>query len=95
MLEAAEQTKALISTLVVAMMVVVARTLINDEPMKWKKFFGELILAGVGAWVMFAFGMYQGMEYWQTIFIGGLSGLGGVRGIEWALRVCKQAQNMK
>lgn len=67
--------------------VVFATRLVSDEPLNPKRLSGELILSSVGAAVFHALGLMKGLsgpEYWLLIF---LAALGGLRSIEWALKI--------
>jgi len=67
--------------------VVFASRLVGDEPINPKRLTGELILSFVGAGVFHALGLMKGLtgpEYWLLIF---LSALGGLRSIEWGVRI--------
>lgn len=76
---------------VAAMMVAgtVGRLLMDDEPIKWRKFAGEVILSVVISITLYSFGVMQSMTEWQIIFIGGLAGIGGVKSVEWAVQIGK------
>lgn len=73
----------------------IGKNLLKDEPLNWRVLIGEIILAAVGSIVMYSFGMYQGMDAWQMIFIGSLAGLGGVRLIEQVIRIFKFVSSVK
>lgn len=70
----------------------IAHTLISKEPFDLKRFTGELILASVAAVAMWAFGLMQGMSPIQMIFFGAMGGLGGVRLVEWGIKIAKAAR---
>lgn len=72
------------------LMGVLARTLISNEEFCARKFFGELLLASIGAVVMYSFGMMQNMTAVQIIFFGSLASLGGVRMIEWFIKIIER-----
>lgn len=71
----------------------VARTLISDEPFNIRRFSGELIFSIIGAIAMYSMGIMQGMTEIQMVGFGALSSLGGVRAIEWSLKIMKSIQN--
>jgi hypothetical protein len=64
-----------------------ARNLLSPEPFDPRRFLGEILLSVVGAVIMWSFGLMQGMSTAQIFFIGGLAALGGVRAIEWGLKI--------
>jgi hypothetical protein len=64
-----------------------ARNLLSSEPFDPRRFLGEILLSIVGAVIMWSFGLMQGMSTAQIFFIGGLAALGGVRAIEWGLKI--------
>lgn len=67
----------------------IAQTLVNDEPFNVKRFIGEIILAVMFGVAIFAFGVIQGMGFWQTLLISLLSGMGTTRSIEWLIKATK------
>lgn len=67
----------------------VAQTLVSDEPFKLKRFLGELILATMFGMAIYAFGIIQGLGFWQTLLISLLSGMGTTRSIEWIIKASK------
>ena len=74
-------------SMVVFMSVVLAYRLVGNEPVSIRRLIGELILALIGAGVFHSLGLMKGLigpEYWLMIF---LSALGGLRSIEWVLKV--------
>ena len=71
------------------------RTLTDQRPIDWRVFFGELCLASVCAVTLLAFGMLQGMEFWQIVFIVGLAGIGGVKSLEWSVQIYKALREIK
>lgn len=79
--------KHLYISMAVFMSVVLAYRLVGTEPINLRRLIGELILALVGAGFFHAFGLMKGLsgpEYWLMIF---LAAMGGLRSIEWALKV--------
>lgn len=64
-----------------------ARNLVSDEPFNFKKFVGEMVLAGIGAVVIYLLGVLQGLPEIQIILIGSLTSLGGIRALEWAAKI--------
>ncbi len=65
------------------------RTLMQQGPINWRVFVGELCLSLVFSGTLLAFGMLQELEFWQLIFIGGLAGIGGVKTLEWCVQIYK------
>jgi len=78
----------------VALMVfgTLGRILNSNEPLDMRRLVGELILASIGAVLLYAFGILNGMNYYQIIAVGALGGLGGVRLLEWTIKIWKQVQ---
>jgi len=70
------------------------RVLVAGEPFKAKEFIGELCLAVVGGFGLYALGMMQDMDEWQIILMGALGGWGGVRMIEWAVKIVTTISKM-
>lgn len=91
-LAAAPETQLFLS--LVAMMVfgTIGRILVSDDPFDWRRFTGELILAAIAAVLLYAFGMLNGMSFYQVLAVGALGGLGGIRLLEWAIKIWKQVQ---
>lgn len=75
--------------------VAIGKTLIAEGPVDGKRLCGEVLLAGVGSFIMYSFGMYQNMDTWQMLFLGSLAGLGGVRGMTWTVKIVKQLSSLK
>lgn len=74
-------------TMMIFGLVLFATRLVGDEPINPKRLTGELILSFVGAAFFHALGLMKGLagaEYWILIF---LAALGGLRSIEWVVRV--------
>lgn len=66
-----------------------ARSFIGNEPFDPKRFIGELILSTIGAIMMYSMGLMQGMSETQIVCFGAAASLGGVRMIDWGLRIAK------
>lgn len=67
--------------------VLFAKHLTGGEPLDPKRLAGEVILSCIGAAVFHAMGLLQGLigpEYWLMMF---LAALGGVRSVEWAMKI--------
>lgn len=71
-----------------------ARNLVSDEPFNLKKFIGEMLLAGIGAVVIYLFGILQGLPEIQIILIGSLTSLGGIRALEWAAKIYRLSKKL-
>lgn len=72
------------------MLGLIARKLVSKEPIDWQRFAGEMILAGIGALVFYVTGLLQGMSTLQMIIFACLGSLGGLRAIEWAIKIVLQ-----
>ena len=73
----------------------IGRTLTDPEPIVPRRLVGEILLALVGSFIMYEFGLYQNMETNQMLLVGSLAGLGGVRMIEIFLKGVKAIGKMK
>lgn len=71
-----------------------ARNLVSDEPFRLKKFVGEMLIAGIGAVVIYLMGILQGLPEAQIILIGSLTSLGGVRALEWAAKIYRLSKKL-
>lgn len=83
------QIKVFVWVVLSMAMGLLARTLIDPTPIDWRRFAGELILAVLAGVTLFAFGVIQEMESWQIVVMGGLAGLGGVRLVEWIIKIAR------
>lgn len=72
-----------------------ARNLVSDEPFNLKKFIGEMVLAGIGAVVIYLMGVLQGMPPIQIILVGCLTSLGGIRVLEWLAKIYRLSKNLQ
>ncbi len=72
-----------------------ARTFVSNEPFDWKKFSGEMLFSLIGAVIMYSMGLMQGMTEVQIIFFGALSSLGGVRSMEWMIKIGRNIKKME
>lgn len=81
--------------LVIFLMVMgtIGRTLVSNEPFDVKRFSGEVILSVIGAIMLYSFGLLQGMSIPQIILLGSLGSLGGLRILEWLIRLAKQIKD--
>lgn len=70
----------------------VARALVSNEHFDARKFTGEVIIASIGAVIMYSLGLMQGMTEVQIVSFGALASLGGLRGIEWTLKIINTLQ---
>ncbi len=66
-----------------------ARVLVSGEPFNMRRFVAEMLFAFIGAVMLWSFGLLQGMTALQIIFFGSLGSLGGVRLIEWGIKIAK------
>lgn len=64
-----------------------AKKLITDEAIDWRKFAGEWILAALGGIALWAVGMLQHFSLIQMVLVGTAAGLGGVRTMEWVVKL--------
>lgn len=76
------QASVFMITIGLTMLGLIARILLKDEPINWRKFAGELILAGIGGITLWAAGMLQELPLFGMLLMAGLSGLGGVKALE-------------
>ncbi|MBD3609090.1 MAG: hypothetical protein HUJ30_00915 [Gammaproteobacteria bacterium] len=84
------EVRTLLATIALVVMGVVGRVLKDDKPFNPREFVGEAILAFIGAVLLHALGVMQGLGFWQQIALGALGGLGGVRLLEQVTRFVKQ-----
>ena len=89
-----ESVKTLIAIATMFAGGVVARILVSDEPFDAKKFAGEMIFAIIGAVILWSFGVLQDFSTWQMFLYGGLVSLGGVRFLEWIIKIARMV-NLK
>lgn len=68
------------------------RILVSDEPFDSRRFTGEIILSIIGAIILYSFNVMQGMSPIQIIFFGALGSMGGIRLIEWLIKIAKKIQ---
>lgn len=68
------------------------RTLVSPEPFDARRFTGEMILTALGAIMLFALGVLQGLDTWQMIVLGAGTSLGGLRAIEWGFKIVQAAK---
>lgn len=71
-----------------------ARSLLSDEPFNPKKFAGEMLFAVIGAVTLWSFGLLQGMTPAQIVFLGSLGSLGGIRLLEWVMKIAKAVKRV-
>lgn len=67
-----------------------ARTLVSKEPLDWKRLLGELILTAISAIALYSAGLLNGMSPLQMVFAGALGSLGGLRAVEWMIKIAIQ-----
>lgn len=68
------------------------RILVSSEPFDLKRFLGELILSVISAIILFSFNLMQGMSPTQIVFFGALGSLGGVRMVEWVIKIAQRVK---
>ena len=73
----------------------IARNLISDEPFRFGRFMGEMILTGIGALALCAAGVLQGLDGWQMLFLASASSLGGLRAVEWTLKIAQAVRSAR
>lgn len=78
---------AFFSVVLLLVMGVIARRLLDDGPISFRRFFAEILLAFLTGVVFYTFGVLQGLTTAQIILCGGLGGLGSVRMLEWAIKI--------
>ena len=71
----------------------IGRVLLEEKKPDIRRLFGEILLAFVGAILMYSFGMMKNFSLWQIIFYGALAGLGGVRAIEQSFCIIRELSN--
>jgi len=64
-----------------------ARAFASNEPFDARKFIGEIIFSAIGAIMLYSMGLMQNMNEVQIIGFGAFASLGGVRSIEWAIKI--------
>ena len=69
------------------------RILVSSEPFDLRRFAGELILSVIAAVILFSFNVMQGMTTVQIVFFGALGSLGGVRMIEWVIKIARKMKS--
>ena len=82
------------SVVVLFMLGSLARMLVSNEPFCWRRFWGEMILSFIGAVLMYSFGLLQGMSPIQIVFFGSLGSLGGIRLIEWVIKIARRVREV-
>lgn len=83
----------LLSFIAMVLMGTIARVFISNEPLDKRKLTGEMILAVLGAILLYSFGLLQGLTTPQMIFLGSLGSLGGVRLLEWLIKIARQVRD--
>ena len=79
---------------VVFVMALLAKHLVSAEPLDKKRLAGEAILSIIGAIAFWAAGLLQGMSVLQMIFFGSMSALGGIRSIEWLIKIASATRHL-
>ena len=75
-------------------MALLARHLVSSEPLDKRRLAGEAILSAIGAVVFWSAGLLQGMSTLQMVFFGSLAALGGVRAVEWGIKIAAAVKNI-
>lgn len=86
------QIRELMAVAVTMVAGLIARTLVNDDPFNIRRFIGEVILAVMFGAAIYAFGMIQQMDFWQTLLMALLSGMGTTRSLEWLIKASKMSR---
>lgn len=84
--------QTLLSFIVMILMGTLARVFMSNEPLDWRKLAGEAMLAVLGAVMLYSFGLLQGLTMPQMMFLGALGGLGGVRMLEWMIKIARKVK---
>ena len=84
--------RSLLTVIMLFIMGAVARALVSPEPLDWRRLVGEAILSAIGAVVVFNFGVIQGMSNPEIMLWGALGSLGGIRILEWVIRIARYAR---
>lgn len=84
--------QTLLSFVVMILMGAIARVFVSNEPLDLRKLAGEAMLAALGAVMLYSFGLLQGMSTPQLMFLGALGGLGGVRLLEWIMKIARKVK---
>lgn len=82
-----EHLKGLLAILSFVTGGLLAKKLISDEAIDWRRFAGEWILALMSGFALWAGGVLEGLSLVHMILLGSAAGLGGVRALEWALKL--------
>ncbi|BDM66241.1 hypothetical protein NFHSH190041_36930 (plasmid) [Shewanella sp. NFH-SH190041] len=82
-----EQLKGLFAILGAVTSGFIARQLIHGEQIDWRKFWGEWILALLGGMALWAAGVLQHLAFIEMVLVGTAAGLGGVRAMEWLIKL--------
>lgn len=88
-------SKMLWSVVIMFVMGALARTLVSSEPFDCKKFAGEMIISAIGAVMMYSLGLMQGMNDIQIVGFGALASMGGLRGVEWILKLINKIKKIQ
>ena len=91
---AIQMDRTLWAFILMVIMGTVGRILVSDEPFILRRFAGEILLAFVGGSMLYAVGLLQDLNTLQLIVLGGLAGLGGVRTIEWLIKIARKVKEV-
>lgn len=73
----------------------IAKVLVSSEPFDPKKFAGELILACIGGFICYLTGVLRGEDPLHILLFGVLASLGGVRLLEWVIKIVRKVHEMR
>ena len=65
----------------------IGRNLLSQEPFQLKRFLGELVMSVLGGFIIWSFGLMKGMTPSQMVFFGGFAAWGGIRAMEWCMKI--------
>lgn len=88
-------SKMLWSIVILFVLGALARALVSNEPFDFRKFTGEIIISAIGAIIMYSLGLMQGMNEIQIVGFGALASLGGLRSIEWTLKLVNKVKSVQ
>jgi len=90
-----EHLKGLLAILSFVTGGLLAKKLISDEAIDWRRFAGEWILALMGGVALWSAGVLEGLSLVHMILLGSAAGLGGVRALEWAVKLAMHIKKIQ